>query len=635
MRNSMKLTMAVCICGAMINTATQACSIPVFRYALENWIPAPYEAVVFHSGAMTDENRAQLDELKQTLKNSSCNLQLRTVDLKEPHDQALADLWKLQTKAELPWLVLRYPLRFEEPQQIWAARFNAHTVKSLLDSPKRREITRHIGAGDSVVWILLESGNREKDDAAAKVLTASLKESAKPITDQHAAERQDDPNAGLPVKLAFSMLRLARNDPAEELLVAILLKIEPELDKQQTPLAFPVIGRGQFVEPLKSNGLTEATIQAAQEFFCGPCSCQIKESNLGRSLLLMADWDKIIAGEFQIKDVSTEPTTTPNAVARQNSMTPALISSPSTSKPNTFLPIFGIILPLAALVLLAILRKKKALGSFGFAFGGALAICALLVAALRWNPGEPATSANKTFLVVFCAAGIKSPVEATVKAYEQEYGVAVHLQYGPSEGLLANIKIAQKGDLYLPADESYLNKAHEQGLADDAIPLALMRPVIAVRKGNPKKIKTTADLQRADVRVALCSPAAAIGKVTRELLQQSGEWDALKRKLEQTGSKTVEVGTVPEVANSIKIDAMDAGIIWDSMAQQYPELEMVRVPLFDKAVQKVAVGVLRCSQQSSAALHFARYLAASDKGLLEFKKYGYEPVSGVPWADTK
>jgi ABC-type molybdate transport system substrate-binding protein len=60
---------------------------------------------------------------------------------------------------------------------------------------------------------------------------------------------------------------------------------------------------------------------------------------------------------------------------------------------------------------------------------------------------------------------------------------------------------------------------------------------------------------------------------------------------------------------------------------------MVRLPLFDAAVQQVTIGVLTASRQPTAALRFTRYLGARDRGLLEFARQHYEPVEGDEWAE--
>ncbi|MSU34826.1 MAG: hypothetical protein EXS36_06885 [Pedosphaera sp.] len=250
-----------------------------------------------------------------------------------------------------------------------------------------------------------------------------------------------------------------------------------------------------------------------------------------------------------------------------------------------------------------------------------------LILLLRWNPDRTSRQGAKTPLVVYCAAGIKPPVEEAARAYEQIFRMPIQIQYGGSGTLLSNLRVARKGDLFLAADESYLLTARSNHLVKEIIPLSRIVPVIAVRRGNPKNVRTLSDLLR--VELALANPdAAAIGRITRELLTKSGEWTALEQHAR------VFKPTVNDVANDIKLGTVDAGIIWNATASQYPELEIVGVPDLTSIDQRIAIGVLEFSQQPTEALRFARYLGARDRGLKEFTKYGYEPFEGDVWAKT-
>jgi len=91
---------------------------------------------------------------------------------------------------------------------------------------------------------------------------------------------------------------------------------------------------------------------------------------------------------------------------------------------------------------------------------------------------------------------------------------------------------------------------------------------------------------------------------------------------------------VNEVANDLKLGAVDAGLVWDITVRQYPELEGVPVPLFKQAKAQLGIGVLRCSDQPRSALRFARFLAARDRGQPEFARQGYELEEGDPWTLT-
>jgi len=232
-------------------------------------------------------------------------------------------------------------------------------------------------------------------------------------------------------------------------------------------------------------------------------------------------------------------------------------------------------------------------------------------------------------LFFYCAAGLKPAVSDIAKEYSQKYNVDIQLQYGGSGTLLSNIRVAKRGDIYLAADQSYIEKARQYNLIDEVQPVAYLQPVIAVRKGNPKNIHKLDDLLRPDVRVVIANPdAASIGRLTRQMLLEVGYWDRIREKI------TVLKPTVNDVANDVKIGSVDAGIIWDAVANQYPEIEIVRVPEFEKHIKQVTVSVLKSSEHPTTALRFIRYLSARNKGLLTFKKYGYTPIDGDLWEEN-
>ena len=153
--------------------------------------------------------------------------------------------------------------------------------------------------------------------------------------------------------------------------------------------------------------------------------------------------------------------------------------------------------------------------------------------------------------------------------------------------------------------------------------------MLAVRKGNPRRLHTLDDVLRGEVKIAQANPdAAAVGKLARDALRKAGRWDVFEKHI------VVQKATVSDVANDIVIGSVDAGIVWDSTVRQYPDLEMVSLPELAAAVARVSVVVLKSSTQPTAALHFARYLAAADRGLLDFKRAGYDVVEGDAWAET-
>jgi molybdate transport system substrate-binding protein len=264
------------------------------------------------------------------------------------------------------------------------------------------------------------------------------------------------------------------------------------------------------------------------------------------------------------------------------------------------------------------IKYSHPLASFLIAtIGSATALITSSIAA----PPEP--------LLVYCAAGIKPPVEAAAKAYEKEFEIPVQLQYGGSGTLLSSLRVSKSGDLFIPGEDSFIKTGRELGVLKETIPLARQHPVIAVPKGNPKNIRALADLLRKDVTVALANPeATAVGQTVKRVLEKDGTWAALKDHAK------VFKPTVNDIANDVKIGAVDAGIVWDVTTAQYPELEAIQIPIFDAAQETISASVLAFSKQPTAALRFVRYLGARDRGLKEFSSRHYEVVDGDTWTEV-
>ena len=243
---------------------------------------------------------------------------------------------------------------------------------------------------------------------------------------------------------------------------------------------------------------------------------------------------------------------------------------------------------------------------------------------LRSNPNAPGTEP----LLVYCAGGMRTPMTAIAERYEEEFGIPIHLQFAGSGTLLGSIEASNTGDLYLAADSSYIEKGRKLGLVLESLPTAYLTAGLIVQTGNPKNIASLEDLRdREDVRITLGNPeAASIGKFTRKVLTDANLWEPISEKTLAMNT------TVNHLANDVKLGAADVTIAWDAIAAQYPELEFISVPEFEKERKDVSIGVLNSAVNPAAALRFARYATASDRGLENFKRDHYDIIEdGDPW----
>src|SRR5262249_14378219 len=209
-------------------------------------------------------------------KNTTANLTLQTVDLNQPTDEALEQLFQAEQSPELPWLVVRYPAASKIQENVWSGRLRAEVIRCLLDSPGRQEIAQRLLAGDAAVWVWLPSGDAAKDAAVADLLQAQLKklqETLKLPTPTSTIEGQAAAPPSPPLRLTFSLVRVARTDPAEKMLVQMLLHTESDLADYTEPLVFPVFGRGRVLYALVGNGINADNLEEAARFVTGACSC--------------------------------------------------------------------------------------------------------------------------------------------------------------------------------------------------------------------------------------------------------------------------------------------------------------------------------------------------------------------------
>ncbi len=251
---------------------------------------------------------------------------------------------------------------------------------------------------------------------------------------------------------------------------------------------------------------------------------------------------------------------------------------------------------------------------------------ALAFAAIYLLQRDPASVPGREPLIVYCAAGLKKPVEAIAEQYRRETGVEVQLQFGGTGSLLSAIRVARRGDLFIAADDGALADARKADAIRESIPLVRQHPVIAVRAGNPKSIRALGDLLRADVRVALTNPeATSIGRVTKAALGTG--YDVL------AAHATVMKPTVTDIASDLTLGAVDAAIVWDATVPQFVGLAAVEVPELSARIENATAAVLASCTQSAGALRFARYLAAPEKGGVIFQKQGFQLAGGDRWAD--
>ena len=298
--------------------AAECCTIPVFRYALDRWQADAYRLELPASALQTP---AIADFFRNLGSDSPVNLEA-----------------KPGTTAEAR-LLFPHPEEATAPV-VWSGTLTPASLQALTNSPARRELARRVLAGESVVWVLAESGDKAADDALAARVEKRLR-----YLEQVAILPRIDPNdptsklgPGPALRVKFSLLRIPRagdlqspssaNDSngrrlqtagtaSESLLLKMLAGPKPAAELATGPWLAAVFGRGRVLGAWPAADFGDAEIEEVCLFLLGACSCQVKRQNPGWDLLMNVAWEDELTAIAE-KTIATEATPKPittNSVA--------------------------------------------------------------------------------------------------------------------------------------------------------------------------------------------------------------------------------------------------------------------------------------------------------------------------------
>lgn len=224
-------------------------------------------------------------------------------------------------------------------------------------------------------------------------------------------------------------------------------------------------------------------------------------------------------------------------------------------------------------------------------------------------------------IVAFCGSASKPAMEEAARSYEAKTGTKVELLFGGSGTMLAQMKLARKGDVYIPGSPDFMEIAEKQGLVDPATRriLAYLVPAINVQPGNPKNIRVLADLARPGIRVGIGNPeSVCVGLYAVEILDRAG----LLKEVQPNIITHAPSCDATEALVSLK--KVDAVIGWDVFPKWNPG-RMEAVFLKPDQLPRLAyipAAVSSFTKERGLAVGFIDFLASKD-GQAIFAKWGY------------
>jgi molybdate transport system substrate-binding protein len=234
------------------------------------------------------------------------------------------------------------------------------------------------------------------------------------------------------------------------------------------------------------------------------------------------------------------------------------------------------------------------------------------------STGRYGKTALKGVVTVSGAASLKDSFttigDAFAKANPQ---VKVTFNFDASSTLASQITEGAPADVFASADEANMTKLTDAKLVTGKPAIfARNQLVIVTKPGNPKGIKTLADLAAAGV-VSLCGVDVPCGKYAKQALDTAGVAipEASVTRGQNAGATLTAVSTGDAVAGIVYVtDAISAG----------DTVEAVDIPSAQNVIATYPIGVLKASGNAKAAQAFVDYVQ-SDDGQAVLKDKGFLP----------
>jgi molybdate transport system substrate-binding protein len=240
----------------------------------------------------------------------------------------------------------------------------------------------------------------------------------------------------------------------------------------------------------------------------------------------------------------------------------------------------------------------------------ALALTAMLAACGDNATDTPATSASTGAgaatsvsgnLTVLAAASLTETFNQIGKDFEQANPeVKVTFSYGGSSGLAQQITSGAPADVFAAASPATMKTVTDAGdAAGEPTVFVKNQLVIAVAKGNPKGIEGLSDLQKPDLKVALCAEQVPCGAAAKKALAAA-----------QVTIKPVTLEQdVKSALSKVKLGEVDAALVYRTDAKAASsDVDGIEFPESSGAINDYPIVALKNAPNAAAATAFVAFV---------------------------
>ncbi len=216
--------------------------------------------------------------------------------------------------------------------------------------------------------------------------------------------------------------------------------------------------------------------------------------------------------------------------------------------------------------------------------------------------------AERTEVIVLAAASLAEAFGEIETRFEQmQPRFAAKLSFGGSSALAAQLLEGARGDVFASADKPNMDKVKALLAAPPSV-FAVNRLSLVVAKGNPKRVRSLADLGRPELLVVLGHPELPAGRYSAAMLERAGV-KVVPRSLEPS---------VRAVVARVATGEADAGIAYATdLRPNAAQVTGVAIPDAQNERARYPIAVLRDAPQAQGAREFVDFvLGPEGQGIL-------------------
>lgn len=249
----------------------------------------------------------------------------------------------------------------------------------------------------------------------------------------------------------------------------------------------------------------------------------------------------------------------------------------------------------------------------------AVATVATIALATDTKPQPSAQGTSATTITVSAAASLTNVFPVIAEAFSESYPhIEVTFNFGPSNGLVEQVRAGAPIDVLATADEVTMTQAARDGLTQRTVLFARNTLMIAVPEGNPARIRSLADLQKGSVAVALCNRQVPCGHLAERLLAHNRvRITPVTREVDVRG-----------VLGKVMADEVDAGIVYSTDISAFSgEVDGIRIPAEENVFTNYPIARVTDSRKAAAADAFIDYVRSSQSAHQILRTWGFSQ----PW----